>query len=56
MAPQLQEATVKIDVPAGKAAQLNDLSKLSAETLSILAEKSKKPGIEDRLKKFKHFI
>lgn len=56
MAPQQQEHIIKIDVPASKAAQLNDLVKLSAETLNILAEKSKKPGIEERLKKFKNLI
>lgn len=50
------EQTVKLDVPADKAAQLNDLAKLSVEALNILAEKSKKPGIEQKLKKFRHLI
>lgn len=56
MAPQQQEQTVSLQVPASKAAHLNDIAKLSAETLEILAEKSKKPGIEQKLKKFRYLI
>lgn len=56
MAQQQQEQTVKIDVPASKATYLTDLAKLNEETLNILAEKSKKPGIEQKLKKFRYLI
>lgn len=43
-------------VPRNKVQHLQALAVLSDETLAILAEKSRKPGIEDKLKKFKYLI
>lgn len=43
--------TISIDVPQDKAAHLQQIGALSAETLRLLAELSKKPGIESTLKK-----
>lgn len=47
---------VHIDVPANKAEFLKQISMLGVDTLQILAEKSKKPGIEKRLQQFKSLI
>jgi hypothetical protein len=43
-------------VPREKALYLQELSGLSVEALEILAKKSKKPGIEQKLKSFQNFI
>lgn len=48
--------TIMLEVPESKAVNLVTLSKLSAETLAILAEKSKKPGMEEKLKKYQFLI
>jgi len=47
---------VPIEVPANKAEFLKQISTLGVETLQILAEKSKKPGIEKRLQQYKAWI
>ncbi len=47
---------VLIEVPANKADFLKQISTLGIETLQILAEKSKKPGIEKRLQQYKNWI
>lgn len=47
---------VHINVPSEKAELLKQISKLSVETLQILADKSKKPGIEQKLKMYKSLI
>jgi hypothetical protein len=47
---------VHINVPADKAEYLKQISRLNVETLQILADKSKKPGIEQKLKMYKSLI
>lgn len=63
MAQQQQTTTtapivqlVHINVPADKAEHLKLISKLNVETLQILADKSKKPGIEQKLKMYRNLI
>lgn len=41
---------------AAKAKALAQLSNLSLKTLHLLADKSKKPGIEKKLETYKHLI
>lgn len=54
MAPQSQTTPCGVlNVPHDKLNQLQALSWLSAETLTILADLSKKPGVEEKLKKNK---
>lgn len=50
--PQLCSVTCSPE----KAEYLAQLASLSVESLRILAEKSRKPGIEQKLKNFQHFI
>jgi hypothetical protein len=54
--PELTDKLATLMVPPAKARHLQQLAVLSEETLAILADKSRKPGIEDRLKKFKNLI
>jgi hypothetical protein len=54
--PQSSPSQLLIKVPADRARYLTELSTLSPEALKILAEKSKKPGIEQKLKQFQNFI
>jgi hypothetical protein len=57
MAQQLQQKKeVPVMVESDKKQHLEAIKNLSIETLAILAEKSKKPGIEQKLKQFKNFI
>ena len=53
---QQSQPSIKIEVPAEKAAQLQKLATLSVASLDILAEKSGKPGIEKKLQTFKNLI
>lgn len=46
----------QISVDPAKAKYLEELARLSVESLKILAEKSKKPGIEAKLKQFQNFL
>lgn len=48
--------TKQLTVDAEKAAYIEKISKLSIESLKILAEKSEKPGIEGKLKTYAAFI
>lgn len=50
------EQQQQIKVPADKATFLLELSKLSVESLRILAEKSKKPGIEKKLQTYQSLL
>ncbi len=45
-----------INVPSEKATYLLEISKLSVEALAILASKSGKPGIEQKLKTYQALI
>jgi hypothetical protein len=45
-----EQGLTKIVVPTEKANFLFELSRMSVGTLSLLAELSKKPGIEEKLK------
>lgn len=45
-----------INVPEDKASYLLEISKLSVETLAILASKAGKPGIEQKLKTYQYLI
>lgn len=53
---QSRSQVLSIEVPREKALYLTELSTLSSEALEILARKSKKPGIEQKLKQFQNFI
>ena len=44
------------NIPVDKLQYLIRISKLSISSLKILAEKSEKAGIEQRLERFKNFI
>lgn len=48
--------TTQITVDADKAAHLQKIGNLSVDTLKILADKAGKPGIEQKLKTYRHFI
>lgn len=45
-----------VEVPSEKAEYLREISTMNVETLKILAAKSKKPGIEQKLKNWQHLI
>lgn len=49
-------ATTSITVPNEKARYLEEIAKLSVESLRILATKAGKAGIEQKLKQYQHFI
>lgn len=53
---QEPQATCSVPCSPDKAQYLAQIAKLSTESLRILAEKSRKPGIESKLKTFEHFI
>ncbi len=52
--PSQNQMSVLVD--SNKATYIQDIAKLSVEALAILAEKSKKPGIELRLKIYQKMI
>jgi hypothetical protein len=53
---QSRSQVLSIEVPREKALYLTELSTLSAEALEILAKKSKKPGIEQKLKAYQNWF
>jgi hypothetical protein len=50
------ETKVSIRVDASKVDYLNQLSKMNPETLKILSDFSKRPGIETKLKEKQGFL
>lgn len=54
--PSVPTPARSINVPEDKATYLLEISKLSTETLEILAKKAGNPGIEQKLKAYQAFI
>ncbi len=53
---ECMETKVSIRVDASKVDYLNQLSKMNPETLKILSDFSKRPGIETKLKEKQGFL
>lgn len=51
-----QGKQVQIEVSADKVEYLKQIAALTTDSLKILADKAKKPGIEGKLKMFQHMI